>query len=231
MPNVRGFSVKSDVAIDELPTYSMKYKGCVNVNLKTALVATIVLLAMSALANASANSPLSVGFTIDCNDVRVNNRFDEIIRAELGKIPDVVIVNKDVAFAIHVQVLVVSNSTVAFSLVVLDQYTEWSAIWNSGVDMGVLRDAIHKVGVKGAYTVSTDYVGYSSLSNLKDNIGSMLTNVNLHDFQDVRLAKLNFVPNPQRWKPAPIPTPTPQGLLSPSTGQPSQNTSANTIAP
>jgi hypothetical protein len=193
------------------------------------LFASIALLAISTAAQAT-SSNLSVGITIDCNDVRVNNRFNEIIRAELGKIPDVVILNKDVTFGMHVQVLVINNASVAFSLVVLDQYTEWSAIWNSGVDMQVLRDAIHKVGLKGAYTITTDYVGYCSLSTLRDNLSSMITYINLHDFQDVRSAKLSFVSNPNRWKPAPVPAPTPQAQVSPSTALP-QEAPANSITP
>jgi hypothetical protein len=177
------------------------------------LLATLLIVASAVFARAMPNGTLAVAVIIDCEDVRVDNRFNEIIRTELGKIPDVVIVNNDALLGIHVHVLVLQNSTLTYSFVVLDHYTEWSSVCNSGVNIEYLREGIHKVGKRGLYTMETNYVGYCQLSTLKESIGSIITYVNSHDFQDVRLARLNFVANPNRWKAAPTATPTLQTLV------------------
>jgi hypothetical protein len=161
---------------------------------------------------AAANPTLTVGLQIECDHVGVSNRFDEVMRSALGRIPDVLISNNNPTFVIHVETLVLNNSAIVYSLVLQNNYTEWSTIWNSGVDMGILREAINKAGFKGTYTVDTHYVAYCAPSGLKESVDSIITYINLHGFQDVRTAKLNFVSNPNRWKPATTPTPLSQPM-------------------
>lgn len=174
------------------------------------LTASVAVIAMSLSARA-ANPQLFVFLDIDCNNIRMDERLNEVFRAELAKIPDVVLVTQG-HWDLDIMVLadVTRDGHVYFATRVSDHDSEWMAIRDSGVDMDKVRDSIHARGFSGVYTEG--YIGISLVlaSELKEMVSVEVAKINQRDFQRCRQAIAAYGRvTTDRPKDAPSQAPTP----------------------
>jgi hypothetical protein len=142
---------------------------------------------------------LLVAIDIDCDNVPASARLNEIFRAELGKIPDVVLLNNHIDLDLYIHAIMLPSGRLIYSLSVGDHYSKWSRISRSVVttlgteEMKRLRESLHQNGVTGACDIGYTDIVYTTLAGLREMVAAEVTQINMKDFEKVRDAEAEFV--------------------------------------
>jgi len=180
-------------------------------NFKKSLI--MVLTAASLIATAKAGNNLSVKLDVEGDSLQTTNRLTEVFQSELGKIPDVAMVNQGHwDLDVFVQGIYLDNGLLVFSTNIADHEQLPMAIRDSGVDTAKVRAVLLSRNLEAA---TSGYIGLSTSTwaQLHDVVANVILKINKQDFQACRNAVDLYGRGPLVTGSAPKPTPAANGPL------------------